>query len=106
MVKEEEEGEHCMSVLLCMRHLLQELHAVLELRLMPTEKVIASYYHELLEYQKITSANRGSVSIVVGYIEAHNQLDFTCGSGEGLHRRGLALSWNHMHSLFHAMDSA
>lgn len=69
-----------MLVILCMWHLLQELHTLLELRMMPTEKVVASYYHDLLEHQKTTFASRGSLSIVVGYAEGCKQLDFTCGS--------------------------
>ena len=63
--------------------LLQELHTVLDLRLMPTNKVIEAYYKDLLEYQKTTPASRGSVSVVASYVEAHNQLDFTCGSLDG-----------------------
>ena len=71
-----------MSVLFCVC-LFQELHTVLDFRLMPTDKVIEAYYQDLLEYQKTTPASRGSVSIVASYVEAHNQLDFTCGSLDG-----------------------
>ena len=89
----EEVRECCMLVFFFMWHLLQELHTTLELRMMPTEKVVASYYHDLLEYQKTTLASRGSLSVVVGYAEGRKQLDFTCGSLKGRTGHIQDLTW-------------
>ena len=70
---------------------------MLELRIQPTEKVIASYYNDLLEYQKTTSASRGSLGVVVGYLEASKQLDFTCRSLERLYSPCSKPRNGHMH---------
>ena len=75
---------------------------MLDLRLMPTDKCIAAYYKDLLVYQKTTPASRGSVSIVASYVEARNQLDFTCGSLDGAED----LSYACIHVSFHVMYRA
>ena len=89
----EEEGECCILVFFCVWRLLQDLHTMLELKVMPTERVVASYYHDLLEYQKTTFASRGSLSVVVGYARGRKQVDFTCGSPKGRTGHIQDLTW-------------